>query len=97
MLVVVVDSDDGVVEVTQIGIIFQVLELDFNTVEGHKRSGIAQTALTLAASIFCRVGAGAEHIGIRETNGSRDIQILDRLELHLERCVVADVVRAIHD
>ena len=64
MLVVVVDSDDGVVEVTQIGIIFQVLELDFNTVEGHKRSGIAQTALTLAASIFCRVGAGTEHVGV---------------------------------
>ena len=64
MLVVVVDSDDGVVEVTQIGIIFQVLELDFNTVEGHKRSGIAQTALTLATSIFSRVGAGAEHVGV---------------------------------
>ena len=97
MLVVVVDSDDGVVEVTQVGIVFQIFEFNFDSMERNKRSGIAQTALTLAAGVFGRVGAGAEHIGIRETNRSRDIQILDRLELHLERCVVADVVRAIHD
>ena len=97
LLVAVIDSDDGVVDITKVGIILQVLEHNLNTLQGHERSGVTQTALTAGTGIFSRVGSCAEHVGIAVSNRSLNGQVFERIEFGLEGEVVAAEIGAVHD